>query len=117
MVSIHSLRLVYTFLYTIINGNVIVSFAQKKILRFCGPKKVFCVRSQPGNHLPLYAIVHIWLDPSSPPLCVLAMSMTPNKAASTSPTEIQFIHECCKGQKMCVKVVDNCPFEFEFVPD
>ena len=30
MVSIYSLRLVYTFLYTIINGNAIPSFVQKK---------------------------------------------------------------------------------------
>ena len=30
MVSIYRLRPVYTFLYTIINGNVIVSFVQKK---------------------------------------------------------------------------------------
>ena len=30
MVSVYSLRPVYTFLYTIINGNVIASFVQKK---------------------------------------------------------------------------------------
>ena len=30
MVSIYNLRPVYTFLYTIINGNVIASFVQKK---------------------------------------------------------------------------------------
>ena len=30
MVSIYSFRPVYTFLYTIINGNVIASFVQKK---------------------------------------------------------------------------------------
>ena len=31
MVSICSLRPFYTFLYTIINGNVIASFVQKKL--------------------------------------------------------------------------------------
>ena len=42
MVSICSLRPVDTFLYTIINGNVIASFVQKKIffLRFCGTKEI-----------------------------------------------------------------------------
>ena len=42
MVSIYSLRPVYTFLYTIINDNVIAFFIQKrKVLRFCGPKTFF----------------------------------------------------------------------------
>ena len=42
MVPIYGLRLVYTFLYTIINDHVIASFVQKKeVLRFCGPKKIF----------------------------------------------------------------------------
>ena len=42
MVSIYSLKPVYTFLYTIINGNVLASFVQKKrkVLRFGGPKKI-----------------------------------------------------------------------------
>ena len=41
MISIHGLRSVYTFLDTMINGNVIASFVQKKakVLRFCGPKR------------------------------------------------------------------------------
>ena len=34
MVSIHSLRPVYTFLYTIINGNVITTFVQQKKSNF-----------------------------------------------------------------------------------
>ena len=40
--SIHSLRLVYTFLYTIINGNVITTFVQqKKSFEILRPKKIF----------------------------------------------------------------------------
>ena len=40
MVSVYSLRSVYTFLYTIM--NLIGSFVQKKkVLRFCGPKIFF----------------------------------------------------------------------------
>ena len=69
MVSIYNLRPVYTFLYTIINGNVIASFVQKKksfeILR---SKNIFLraytILKPPS---PLYAFVRIWLDPSPPP--------------------------------------------------
>ena len=40
MVSVYSLRSVYTFLYTIM--NLVASFVQKrKVLRFCGPKFFF----------------------------------------------------------------------------
>ena len=71
---------IYTFLHTIINGNVIASFVQKKenFQRFCGPKKFFLrtyATLKPPS--PLYAIERIWLDPSSPPLCVRIMWMTP----------------------------------------
>ena len=42
MVSIHSLRPVYTFLYTIINGNVITTFVQqKKSFEILWSKKIF----------------------------------------------------------------------------
>ena len=42
MVSIYNLRLVYTFLYTIINGNVIASFVQKKeSFEILWTKKIF----------------------------------------------------------------------------
>ena len=42
MVSIHSLRSVYTFLYTIINGNVITTFVQqKKSFEILWSKKIF----------------------------------------------------------------------------
>ena len=82
MISIYSLRLLSTFIYTIINDNVLASSVQKKenILRFCGPKNFFCVRTQPWNPPPppLYAIVRIWLDPSPPPFYVRTMWMTPN---------------------------------------
>ena len=55
MVSIYSLSPVYTFLYIIMNGNVIASFVQKKksfeILWF--KKKIFaCARVQLWNPLP-----------------------------------------------------------------
>ena len=57
MVSIYSLRLVYTFLYTIINGNIIASTVQKKkSFEILWPKKnCFCVWTQPWNplHFPL----------------------------------------------------------------
>ena len=48
MLSIYSLRPVYKFLYTIINGDVIVSFAQKKekFSEFVVQKNFFCVRMQ-----------------------------------------------------------------------
>ena len=53
MVSIYSLRLVYTFLYTIINGNIIASTVQKKkSFEILWPKKnCFCVWTQPWNPL------------------------------------------------------------------
>ena len=81
MISIYSLRLLSTFLYTIINDNVIASSVQKKenILRFCGPKKLlrtYATLKPPPP--PLYAIVHIWLDHSPPPFYVSTMWMTPN---------------------------------------
>ena len=42
MVFIYSLRTVYTFLYTIINGNVIASFVQKnKSFEILWSKKIF----------------------------------------------------------------------------
>ena len=59
--------MVYTFLCTIINGNVIAYFVQnKKVLRFCGPKKIFFaygrnLETQPPP--PLNTIIRIWLDP------------------------------------------------------
>ena len=69
MVSIYSLRLVYTFLYTKINGNVAASFVQKKKgFKILWPKKFY-----------LYLIVHIWLDPSPPLLCVCTLWMTSRK--------------------------------------
>ena len=77
MVSIYSLKQVYTFLYTIVNDNVLASFVQKK-------KKGFEIwRSKKQSFLltyatlkpphPLYAIVRIWVDPSPSPLCVRTM--------------------------------------------
>ena len=49
MVSNYSLRPVYTFLYTIINGDVIASVVQKKkSFEILWPQKnLFCVRTQP----------------------------------------------------------------------
>ena len=79
MVSIYSLKPVYTFLYTIINCNVIASFVQKKkSFEILWSKKNFlCVHTQPWNSPPsLYTIVHIWLDPSPPSLCVRTMWIT-----------------------------------------
>ena len=54
MVSIYRLRPVYTFPYTMINGNVIASFVQKKrkVLRYCGPKNFF-LRTYSETPLPL----------------------------------------------------------------
>ena len=71
MVSVYNLRPVYTFLYIIINGNVIASFVQKKIvLRFCGPKIVFlrtyATLSPAPPPPPRGGIVRIWLDLSPP---------------------------------------------------
>ena len=68
MVSNDSLRPVYTFLYTIINGDVIASVVQKKkSFEISWPQKnLFCVRTQP------------------PPLCVRTMWMTPVQLDLTS---------------------------------
>ena len=80
MVSIYSLRPVYTFLYKIINGNVRASFVQtKKSFEILWSKKNFFayVRNLEIPPPPLYAMVRIWLDPSPPPLCVRTMWMTP----------------------------------------
>ena len=81
MISIYSLRAVYTFLYTIMNGNVIASFVQnKKCFEILwSKKKFFCVRTHPSPRPPppLYAIVRIWLDLYLPPLYVCTMWMTP----------------------------------------
>ena len=67
--SIYSLRLAYTFQYTIINSIVIASFVQKKrkVSRFCVPKKIsFCICLQPWNPLSLYNCTHLaWPLPSS----------------------------------------------------
>ena len=63
MVFIYSLRPIYTFLCTIINGNIIASFVQKRnVLRFCGPKKkkinlrTYATLESP-TPVPLHAIV------------------------------------------------------------
>ena len=41
---------VYTFLYAIINGNIIASFVEKrKVLGSCDERKDFCVCTQPWN--------------------------------------------------------------------
>ena len=82
MISIHGLRSVYTFLDTMINGNVIASFVQKKSKSFeiLWSKKIYFayVRNlETPSHPPLYVIVRIWLDSSPLPLCVRTMWMTP----------------------------------------
>ena len=69
--SIYSLRLAYTFQYTIINSIVIAFFVQKKKEKF--PhfvfQKIFCVCMSVTLKPPsLYTIVHIWLNPSLLPL-------------------------------------------------
>ena len=82
MISIYSLRLLSTFIYTIINDNVLASSVQKKRKYFeiLWSKKFFLrtyatLKPPPP---PLYAIVRIWLDPSPPPFYVRTMWMTPN---------------------------------------
>ena len=80
MISIYSLRPVCTFIYTIINDNVIAFFVQKnKSLRFYGSKRFFLrtYATWKPPSLSLYAIVRIWRDPSLPSLCIRAMWMTP----------------------------------------
>ena len=68
MVSIYSLRPVYTFLYTIINGNVIGSFVQKKkVLRFCGPKTLF-LRTYAKLKSPLPLCIQSYAFGLTPPL-------------------------------------------------
>ena len=113
--SIYSLGLVYTFLYTIINGNVTASFVQKKkgfeIFRF---KKIFfCVRLQPPSW---YAIVRIWFDPSPPPLCVRTMWMTPKcttmnilKCNSIDTSNSPFCSSLCRSQVTPVGVSSDEP--------
>ena len=50
MVSLYSLRPVYTVLHAIINSNVIASFVEKKkFWDFVVQKKFFCVHTQPWN--------------------------------------------------------------------
>ena len=68
MVSIHSLRPIHTFLYTIINGNVIATFVQKnKRFEILWSKETFFLRTYATLKPPppSYAIVRIWLDPPS----------------------------------------------------
>ena len=79
MVSIYSLRPVYTFIYTLKNRNVIDSFVQKKnSFEILWSKKNFFVyvRNLENPPSPLYEIVHIWLDPSPPPLWISTTWMT-----------------------------------------
>ena len=82
MVSIYSLRPVYTFLYTITNGNVMASFVQKEErFEILWSKKSFFAylrNLEPPPPPPLYEIARIWLDPSRPRLCVRTMWMNPN---------------------------------------
>ena len=80
MVSVYSWRPVYTFLYTIINGNIIASFVHKKFFFeiLWSKKKFFCVRTQLWNPpLPLVRNRTHLAWPSPPPLCVRTMWMTP----------------------------------------
>ena len=71
MVSIYSLRQVYTFLYTIINGNVVASFTHKKEkFEILWSNKNFFLQTYATlnpHPPPLNAIIRIWLDsvPSS----------------------------------------------------
>ena len=77
MVSVYCLRPVYTFPYTIINGNIIASFVlKKKSLIFCS-LKIFCVRTQPWNRPSPLVRNHTHLsEPYPPPLCVRTTCMT-----------------------------------------
>ena len=66
-VSIYRLRPVYTFLYTVVNGNVRASFVQKKKkIEILWSKKTVCMylrnRQNTSPPPPLHAIVRIWLD-------------------------------------------------------
>ena len=75
MVSNDSLRPVYTFLYTIINGDVIASVVQKKkSFEISWPQKnLFCVRTQPCTQTCAFGLTPL----CPPPLCVRTMWMTP----------------------------------------
>ena len=81
MVSIYSLRPVYTILYKINNGNVIDSFVQKKKnFDILWSKKSFLrtyATLNPSHLSPWYAIVRIWLNPYPPSFCVRTMWVTP----------------------------------------
>ena len=56
MVSIYSLRSVYTFLYTIINGNVIASFVQKKKSFYFVVQKKFFLRTYAALKTPSHFV-------------------------------------------------------------
>ena len=83
MVSIYSFRPVYTFPYTIINGNVIASFVQKKkSFEIVWSKKFFFfahVRNHEPPPLPLVRNrTHLaWPLPSPLPLRVRTMWIIP----------------------------------------
>ena len=67
---------VYTFLYTVINGNVIASFVEKrKVLRCCDERKQFCVCTQPWTPPPPHPYTQLqafgWNHPL--PLCAYVL--------------------------------------------
>ena len=82
MVSIYSFRPVYTFLDTIINGNVIASFVQKKKSFEIVWSKKFFFFAHVRNHEPPLPLVrnrtHLaWPLPSPLPLRVRTMWIIP----------------------------------------
>ena len=96
MVFIYSLRPVNTFLYTMINGNVIASFTKKEKFWDFVVQKNFFLHTFFCLELPLpplQAIVRIWLDPFPPPLCVCTMWMTPVQGNHPKfPPQIWFLY-------------------------
>ena len=73
MVSIYSLRLVYTCLYTITNDNVITSFAQKnKSFEILQSKKIFFVCTYRTLKPPLYPCTQSYAFGLTPPSPVCA---------------------------------------------
>ena len=96
MISIYSLRPVYTFLHTIINGNVIASFVQKKKRFEKFFLRMYATLALPPS--PLYLILRIYHDLSPSPLCVRTCGW-PKEASIIDPFiyKVFFVEIFCFG--------------------
>ena len=117
MVSIYSFRPVYTFLYTIINGNVIASFVQKKkSFEIVWSKKFFFLRTYATMNPPPSCTQSYAFGLALPLPSPFARTYNVDNPNRNSRKQTQICSKLIKTPKLCHRrrsdaFIVNCDFE------